>query len=888
MKLFLSEVEGKVSEIRSRIKSLKSGTASNATTGGIVNAVGHIEMVGQLAGVDAKGLMAKYTGRSLGQFYANGPATNEVQIALLEKVVAYWADLVESDPGAIAEWFQSESDRRGSLESDLARLFDEPIGTVMLTRKSVAEAGDIGDGTQTSFVKATDKSMLSIAMADLETQCQALNDGLLHLESSGNPEADIKVLMRAAHSVKGVARMIGLDMMVEVAHAMEDFFVQMRDDRATPNGAQIDLLLECNDLIAEACHLDSAGLNSWCALHQSHFSAFLASLKSGLRKQGDQDGSDARKIAGGRSMFREESKRGGGDERAIRISADRLTRMIGLSAEAMVETNRFRAITETMGEVRRNVQDSLSQIARERARQNGGENTEKGGLLSGLRRDLTGLMADVDRSAEQLESHTRRFSLLLESMHRESMGCRMRPFGDILRGFPRLVRDLARQLGKRIEFKVEGGSTGVDREVLQKIEAPLNHIIRNACDHGVETPIERTKVGKPGGAEIVVSARHQAGLLLIEVGEDGAGIDVEKIRTRVLDRGLASAETASSLSQDELLEFLFLPGFSTASAVTEVSGRGVGLDVVMEMIVDVGGSVSISTEMGKGTTFHLRLPITRSIIQGLVVSVAGELYALPLESLSGVVRVGRDELQAGERGEAFVSDGHSVALIDAGQLLGLDPVGERNGHVDVVLFGSGEDKIGLKVESLVGEEDLVVRPIKAELGKLPNVSVAALNSEGEPVLVLDADDLQQSARRMQEGQLAADGDDAADPDAPVILVVDDSSTIRATQQRILLDAGYRVEVAVDGMDGWNALLLGDFDLVISDVDMPRMTGMELVARIREQSRWRKLPLVIVSYRDRDEDQAKALEAGANRFISKNSIQEGGFLDAIAELLERRS
>lgn len=883
LELFLSEVKGKVAEINTRIASLRAATATNATTGAIVNAVGHIETVGQLVGIDADGLLAKYAGRSLSQFYATGPATNDVQIALLELVTGYWADLTEVNPADLSEWMNGQTERRESLESDLAGMFKEPVGTVVMARQAAVEVGFVETPRpgQTAFIKATDKSMLAVAMADLETQCQALNDGLLHLESSNNPEADIKVLMRAAHSVKGVARMIGLDMLVEVSHAMEDFFVQMGRDRTTPNSGQIDLLLECNDLIGEACHLDSAGLNSWCSQHQSHFSAFLASLKSGLRKQGEKEGSDAPKVSSGRSMFREEGKRSGGDDRAIRIAADRLTRMIGLSAEAMVETNRFRAITETIGQTKRNVQDTLAKVSRERTRKTGNGDTGHHELLSALREDLIDVLAEVDRNGEDLESQTRRFALLLESLHRESIGCRMRPFGDILRGFPRLVRDLARQLGKRIEFKVEGGETGVDREVLQKIEAPLNHIVRNACDHGIETPVERMKAGKSGGANVVVSARHQSGLLLVEVSEDGRGIDVEKIRTRVLERGLANVETAKDLSRDELLEFLFLPGFSTASAVTEVSGRGVGLDVVMEMIVDVGGTVNITTEAGKGTTFHLRLPITRSIIQGLVVTIAEELYALPLERLAGVVRLPASEIAGDDDGESFVSEGQRVPLFQATRLLGFEETPASGEILNIVIVGSGDEKIGLQVEALVGEEDLVVRPIKAELGKLPNVSVAALNADGQPVLILDTDDLQQGARRFEQVEPDATG---ANPDTPSVLIVDDSSTIRATQQRILTEAGYRVEVAVDGMDGWNALLLGEFDLVLSDVDMPRMNGMELVAKIRKEQRWLDLPVIIVSYRDRDEDQAKALEAGADRFISKNSIQERSFLEAVAELL----
>ena len=319
---------------------------------------------------------------------------------------------------------------------------------------------------------------------------------------------------------------------------------------------------------------------------------------------------------------------------------------------------------------------------------------------------------------EEFEAHARQSDDLTSRLYHEVIVSRMRPFRDGVQGFPRLVRDLGKQLGKKVQFEILGETTHVDRDILDKLEAPLNHILRNALDHGLENPEERKAAGKSETGRLVVEASHSAGMLSISIRDDGRGIDIERLRRKVVERKLTTREMAASLGEAELLEFLFLPGFSTAEQVTEVSGRGVGLDVVHSMVHAVGGRVSIQSRPGNGTTFHLQLPITLSVIRAVLVEIAGEPYAFPHHRIDRLIRLPRSELQSLEHRQYFEIDGHNVGVVLARQILRLEGEGEDAASEDlvIVLFSNQTHQYGLIVEGFRGEQDLVVRPLDSRLG----------------------------------------------------------------------------------------------------------------------------------------------------------------------------
>jgi len=494
----------------------------------------------------------------------------------------------------------------------------------------------------------------------------------------------------------------------------------------------------------------------------------------------------------------------------------------------------------------------------------------------------------IRKQIDFFDGFSRSHTLLSDRLYREVLDSRMRPFNDGVIGSPRLVRDIARSLGKKVALCIEGHDTPVDRDMLEKLDAPLNHILRNACDHGLETPEERQAAGKPEGGNLKLSARHSAGMLVVEVRDDGRGIDVEKIRAKVIERSLCTAEMAEHLSEDEVLEFLFLPGFSTAQQVTEISGRGVGLDVVQSLMQEIGGQVRVQTALGQGSVFTIEVPITRSVVRALIVELEGEPYAFPLNRIARTLQLAAVDLRVVENRQYFDLDGVNVGLVSGHAALGMiGAVSTLAQEMTIVVVNDRNNLYGVEVDKLIGESDLVVRPLDQRLGKVPGIGAASITEEGEPLLIIDTEDLVQSIDKLLSGGslVRADRREAQSNDRRKrILVVDDSITVRATEQQLLEKAGYEVELAVDGADGWNAVRLGDFGLVVSDVDMPRMNGFEFVTRIRQDKRLERVPVVIVSYKDREEDRLRGLEAGADFYLTKSAFQDDTFIEAITDLI----
>ena len=465
----------------------------------------------------------------------------------------------------------------------------------------------------------------------------------------------------------------------------------------------------------------------------------------------------------------------------------------------------------------------------------------------------------------------------------------MRPISEGVRGFPRMIREVARDLAKQVRFEVRGEATGVDRDILDKLEAPLNHLIRNALDHAIEAPDERRAAGKDPVGTIRLEARHSAGMLQIAVIDDGRGVDLGRLREKVIDRGLATEVMVTRLTEAELLEFLFLPGFSTKDTVTEISGRGVGLDVVQDIVRTVGGIVRVASKFGRGTRFTLQLPITMSVVRALLVRIAGEPYAFPLNRIDRIVRVARADLRQLEGRSHFLIGDELVGIVDAVEVFGFTDAGNAEEFLPVVVVSDRNLRFGVVVEAFLGERDLEVRPLDPRLNKPPDINSASVLDDGWPVLIVDVEDIVRSIDNMLGGRrfkalpTTMNGTKVRVA-AKRILVVDDSITVRELERQLLESRGYQVDVAVDGVDGWNAVRVGDYHLVISDVDMPRMDGITLVRSIKQDARLRTIPVVIVSYKDREEDRMRGLDAGADGYLTKSSFHDRTFLDAVADLI----
>ncbi|QJW97686.1 hybrid sensor histidine kinase/response regulator [Frigoriglobus tundricola] len=571
----------------------------------------------------------------------------------------------------------------------------------------------------------------------------------------------------------------------------------------------------------------------------------------------------------------------------MRVAAQSLNRLMGLAGESLVQARWLPSFSTALLKLRKQ-HDRLASLldAVYHTTAGGVPPDQVADLISDTRRQWAAYREELNAKTAAFDEHAARAEDLNVRLYREVIASRMRPFGDGAHGLPRLVRDMARALGKEARLVAVGDRTEVDRDILEKLESPLSHLVRNAVDHGLEMPAARAAAGKAAAGTITLEARHRAGMLLVTVADDGGGIDLNKLRKKIVDRGMNTADVVARFTEAELLEFLFLPGFSTAAAVTEFSGRGVGLDVVQDTVRRVGGNVRITTVAGKGTTFHLQLPLTLSVIRAVVVDVGGEPYAFPHTRIDRLIRVRRDEVRSIEHRQFVTVDGLNVGLVLAGQLLDIPAATPVGTEFPVVLLSDGVGEYGLVVDAFHGEQDLVVRPLDPRLGKVPNLSAAAILDDGAPVLIVDVEDLLRSMDQfIQTGSLVRCETRATGTGRKKrVLVVDDSITVREVERQLLLHKGYEVAVAVDGVDGWNKVRAEPYDMLVSDIDMPRMNGLQLVQAVRADERLRDLPVIIVSYKEREEDRIRGLEVGANSYLTKSSFHDNRFIETVVDLI----
>jgi two-component system, chemotaxis family, sensor histidine kinase and response regulator WspE len=919
LELFRAELREQAPVLTRALLDLGRAPESAQALDELAQAAHTVRGAARIVHLDAAAELADALGGAFGAAQAGRRRLSEADLDLCLRAVDALAALGETDPAAWsaerAEDVARLTEALGRLaqpapppEGEIAkkRLQDQPGAPATGEEKPVAGAPGWSDGVETApkpqaaasppaeFVPLADPALLEMFREEVRAHAATLTAGLLELEREPTDAQRVEPLMRAAHSLKGAARIVGLDPAVQLAHELEDAFVAVQAGRARVGPAEIDALLRGADLLAL---LGEEDLARWAATRHDEVARLrpaVAAIVRGEAAPAVAPAAPPPAVAPAAAESPAAPAPAGATpveatESVVRVTAHSLNRLMSLAGESLVQARWLQPFATSLLRLKKHQDHLAAQLDGLAQGLSAGQPAEAlAGAVEEARRQAGRCRQVLAERIGEFEDHAAAAEGLNSRLYREVIVSRMRPFGDGAAAFPRLVRDTARRLGKQARLEVVGPATEVDRDILERLEAPLTHLLRNAVDHGLEAPDDRAAAGKPAEGVVRVEARHLAGMLAITVGDDGGGIDVEKVRRKVVERRQASAEMAARMSEAELLEFLFLPGFSTAGQVTEVSGRGVGLDVVRDTVRKVGGSVQVTTRPGQGTTFHLLLPITLSVLRAVLVDVGGEPYAFPHNRIDRLLRVPREAVRSLEHRQFVSVGGRNVGLVLAAQLLDL-PAGPPAGdELPVLLLSDATGAYGLIVEAIRGEQDLVVRPLDPRLGKVPNVSAAAVLDDGAPVLIADVEDLIRSMDQyIQSGTLRRCDPEAAAPGAKKrVLVVDDSITVREVQRQILRTHGYEVEVAVDGQDGWNKVRAGPFDLVISDVDMPRVTGLEFVRRIRDDQALRDVPVIIVSYKDRDEDRLRGLEAGANHYLTKSSFHDHTFLDAVAALIGR--
>ncbi|MBU3671162.1 MAG: hybrid sensor histidine kinase/response regulator [Sinobacteraceae bacterium] len=741
---------------------------------------------------------------------------------------------------------------------------------------------------------------LELFRQECELHANTLNEGLLSLEKQPDQPELIDRLMRASHSIKGAARAVGLDAAVVLAHAAEDQLERARRGQVLISPDLVDALLAAGDFFqrigaAAAASTpppnDEAVLDCAERINQAGLQAAVQSSGNLVvpveRKALPPQTSDEAAAVSTTAKTAAPTRTAGDDERTVRIRAGQLSRLVAMSGELVVETSQHRYLAKEHQRLRiklLNIADSLDTLQQTIA------TAAVDGRIRTRVEDLKIQLNDVRVAnsmwSEDHELYLRRKEDLVLRLYGEAIDSRMRPVADGLTAFPRLVRDVAKRLGKQVSLTISGENHRIDRDILERIEAPLNHLLRNALDHGLEKPVVRRDSGKPEIGLIRIEIRVASGSMEITVIDDGTGIDLAKVRKRVVAMGLASVESAQQLSTERLLDQLFVSGFSTAEQVTELSGRGVGLAVVRSVMRDIGGSVNVQTEAGRGARFQLKVPISRSVLRAVVVMIGGEAYAFALTRVDQVLRLASTEVLIAENRRYVVREGRTITLIAASEVLEFEPSTASPVALDIVVVSSFGHHIGFIVDAVRGEQDMVLQAIDARLGRVPNLSAAAVLPDGQPVLIIDTDDMIRSALNrdvLQVREFGLAGRNAGKK-AVHILVVDDSPTVRAMERELLEEAGFKVTLAADGMEAWGVMRDTDFDLVVTDVDMPRLDGIGLIRSIRQDGRLRKVPIIVMSYRASAEERQRGLDAGANIYLTKADYEDQTLLDNVYRLL----
>jgi two-component system sensor histidine kinase and response regulator WspE len=729
------------------------------------------------------------------------------------------------------------------------------------------------DGDLSSF------SMLDLFRMEADAQVRVLTDGLLQLERGAADPELLESMMRAAHSIKGAAAIVDRRQVVGLAHAMEDVFVAAQQDRIVVDIGAADILLESVDLM-----LRLAGAEGDAEAPDPAVQVRIDALGTLLARPTAAAPPPAPPQPAAAAVEKAPLQP---NQPAPAAASDEL---MTLASQARMHAGQLRPWLEFMQRYKRQQRTVLGAMEQlhEAIVANGDPRLLE--LALGVQERVRPLRGFLLRAVSDAENYERQASRVTARLADEVLALRMCRFGDGVHGLPRMVRDLARSLGKEAQLVIDGSATMVDRTLLARMEAPLNQLLRNAVDHGIESPSARLAAGKAPNGTITLRARHRGGMLLIEVADDGRGVDPERIR-QAAARRLATPAIAAELGQEELMEFLFLPGFSLKETPNEISGRGVGLDVVHEAVQRISGTLSgtvrAETVLGAGFRTVITLPLTQSIVRALVVDIAGEAYALPIARVARVLRLERSAVRTLSGREYVELDGVHLGLVAAAQVLELDDSASGSDELlSVIVIGSGRERYGLVVDAIRGEQSLTVQPLETLFGKLRDIVSGALLDDGAPVLIVDVPDLLLSIGRLLEGGAALQPARVAAVAGHVqhVLVVDDSLTVREMQRKLLAGHGYRVDVALDGIDGWNRLRGGDYDLLITDIDMPRLDGIGLLERVRHDPRLQRLPVMIVSYKDRPEDRTRGLEAGADYYLAKGSFHDATLLDAVLDLI----
>ena len=711
---------------------------------------------------------------------------------------------------------------------------------------------------------------------------RSLGEALLQLEQTPGAEPPLREVLRQCHSLKGSALMLGFTDMSQLAHRLEDLFVLAKRDPGVLGSSAFDVVFASVDMLSGRVEDLSRG-----KMEPADIQELTERLTAAATPTGAEPPRKAPAQGAGSSPAPPQTLpevRLPGFRQSLRVPAEKLDGLTNLAPEMVLQSLKA---SERHVELRR-LEVTLGRL-RDRLRE-----ARLGPDSSGDdRRIQLGEYADaIDvvnrRMREFLVNFSEdrvRLNLITEELRQNVIELTMLPLATVFDAFPRAVRDLARAFNKDVELTIRGRETELDKQIIEQIAEPLVHLIRNSVDHGIEWPDERTRAGKPSTSQLTISAEQLGNRILVAVRDDGRGIDPAAVRAAGIRQGVASASDLDRWSKAELLELIFQPGLSTRRSATDVSGRGVGMDVVKSVVARLGGKVRVLSELGQGTTIILDLPLSMALQRVVLVEAGEELFALPTAAVRSILRLPTSDIPQLQQGPVLDIGDTTIPLSALSGLLGVSSVAGAYQTVLVVEAVSG--RFGLTVDEVHEEQELVFKELRGPFRDQRTFAGAALLGSGDIVPILDAQALFEMAVRapsMKAAPVTERRTGVARPSR--VLVVEDSLVSGELQKNILLAAGYETEIAWDGVEALEVLRRSEWDLVITDVDMPRMNGFELTTQIRADEQLREMPIIIVTARDLLEDRRRGFEIGADAYVVKREFDQGQLLDAVRRLIGR--
>ncbi len=709
---------------------------------------------------------------------------------------------------------------------------------------------------------------------EVRDHLQKLNNELVQLEDTENPDL-VNSLFRSAHSIKGAARMMGFNSLSRVAHKMEDILGAIRDGQLAPDSDLVDLLFKGTDEIERL--LDEGS--------DVRADAGLLSEMESTLSRGEDGVKEARKKSGKRPEETPASKASGLEEEYLRINATRLNHVLEVATESLLYNLTVEEVARSLKDLARKGErlvDELQQLSiRPIAFDTGGAEKRTGDIV-GSARSIQKELVDASLQSNTL---ARRLKGILYDLYESLLDLRLEKFSVLFAPLPRYVRDMSRAEGKKVRLKLEGEDVEIDRAILRKLQDPLIHLVRNAVDHGIEPPDERKNANKLIFGTVSIKAEQMGRLVHLTIHDDGRGIDVERIRAKAVEKGLVSAEEAKTLSFQEIIGFIFLPGFSTKESVSTLSGRGVGLDVVKKATTEMGGSVTIDSVLGKGTTVTLALPSTLALSQVMLMEAGGQTFGIPVMFVDTALdREDAKDLSDGN--QSLVSwKNEVIPATSISEVLGM---GQKDGERSLLVLKAGRYKAGYWVRNLVGVEEMAVRTPGPILKVSPLIWGYSILGNGDVLLLLDGQELLDITRRgllsaTRRARPEAGGEEGEEP--PTVLLVEDSLTTREVERSILLSAGYNVDIASNGKEALEKIGVKEPDVVVTDIEMPVMNGFELTATMRGNPKYKHIPVIMVTSKSSEEDRMKGLQVGAQAYVTKSEFSQEELLDTIERLID---